>query len=61
METLIFEFAKANPDKARQIFDSYIATITDPDRIANLELVREMACNSEFRNEVTEYVASVLN
>ena len=50
METLIALFAKKNPEAARALFDARIASETDPDTIARLELAREFLCNPEFKN-----------
>lgn len=45
--------------QAREIFDQAIANETDPDRIANVELMREYFTNPEFRVAMQNEVARV--
>jgi len=42
--------------EARQVFDSAIATETDADRIAKLELLREYFTNADFRKALEDHV-----
>lgn len=56
----IAEFAKSNPEAAREIFNAAIATVSDPDRIATMELCREYFCNGDFRDGVHDYVYSLV-
>lgn len=37
-------------EQAKQVIDAVIAAATNPDEIAKLELFREFAFNTEFRN-----------
>ncbi len=45
---MIAAFAKDNPTAARRIFDARIATETNADRRAELELAREYHCDAAF-------------
>jgi len=51
----ILAFAAANPSEARAIFDAAYAAETDPDKRANIELLREYACNPEFKKGLEDY------
>lgn len=42
--------------EARAIFDSAIASTTDADAIARLELAREYFCNPDFRCQLAEFL-----
>jgi hypothetical protein len=47
-------------DEARAIFDAAIASGSqDPDRIANVEMLREYFCNPEFRAWMRDQVAKI--
>lgn len=40
----------------REMFNQVIATQTDPDKIAKLELCREYFCNPEFKAWLQDFV-----
>lgn len=54
--TAILEFAKAQPNEARAIFDLMAKAEMDLNERAAFELVREWACNPNFRERLREYV-----
>lgn len=52
----IAAFAKSNPEAAREIFNQRIATETNADLVADLEIAREYFCNPEFRMAFSGHV-----
>jgi len=54
MSDLISRFAKEHPEEARRLFDARIAAEPNPERIAELEVLREYLCNPAFRAELEE-------
>ena len=52
----IAEFAKSNPEAAREIFNAAIANVSDPDQIAKMELCREYFCNADFQSALHDYI-----
>lgn len=46
-------------NEARQIFDNAIASQTDADQIAKLELMREYFTNPAFRKALEDKVAQI--
>lgn len=45
-----------NAKQARKIFDDMIAETQDKEQRAKVELLREILCNSEFRNAFADHV-----
>lgn len=56
MTQQIAEFAKSNPEVAREIFNQRIAAETNASRIADLEIAREYFCDPEFRVALSDHV-----
>lgn len=49
-----------NADKAREIFNEAIKNSTDETHTAKLELLREYACNPEFRADLKKYIYTLV-
>jgi hypothetical protein len=52
---------KMTNEQARDIFNQAIASTTNADQIARLEVVREFLTNPEFRKNLSDFVWSTLN
>lgn len=46
-------------NEVREIFNKVIAGQTDPDRVANLEIVREYFTNPDFKRALEDFVWQV--
>ena len=58
MESMIMQFAKSNPASARSIIDGYIQKLTDPNKIAEMEVLREYLTNPEFKGNLENFTFS---
>lgn len=56
MPELILAFCKANPAKGRELLTVAYERETDPDRKAEIDLLREYACNAAFRSALEEHL-----
>lgn len=59
---LIMAFSAENPEESRAIFNQArdaAEAAGDIDQAAKFELVREYACNPEFRSKYQDYVFNV--
>ena len=54
MSDIIARFAKEHPEEARRLFNARIAIEQNPERIAELEVLREYLCNPAFRAALEE-------
>lgn len=53
-------FSKAKIAEIRKVFNDSIKGETDPDRIANVELLREYFCNPTFRKAMSDIVFEII-
>lgn len=57
--SMILEFCAAHPEEGRRLLDAHIERVRDPERRAELEVLRDWACNPEFRRALADHVYAI--